>query len=85
MVRAVEWFIAKGLSPKDARLLVAEVVSGNAAVLMHDDRSGDEIVSGIAPPGGITELGNRILCQRGSESGWIAALDAIHRRIAGSG
>jgi pyrroline-5-carboxylate reductase len=84
MVRAVEWFIDQGLSPKDARLLVSEVLSGNAAVLMRDGRAGGEIVSGIATPGGITELGNRILCQHGSESGWIAALDAIHRRIVGS-
>lgn len=83
MVRAIKWFIDKGLSPNDARLLVAETLSGNADVLIQDDRSPAEIVSGIATPGGITELGERILQEHDSPRGWTAALDAIHQRILG--
>lgn len=79
MKQAIDWFETRGLGAADARALVAEVVGGNAAVLRDSPLELDEITSGVATPGGITEQGWRI-AEDGQ--GWPAALDAVLRRIS---
>jgi pyrroline-5-carboxylate reductase len=79
MRQAIDWFEANGLAAADARKLVAEVISGNAAVLRDDPHDLNEITGGVATPGGITEQGWRI-----AEEGrhWPLAFDAVLRRLS---
>jgi pyrroline-5-carboxylate reductase len=79
MKQVTEWFEANGLGAADARKLVAEIVSGNAAVLRDSPAKVDEIIHGVATPGGITEQGWRMTEQG---RGWPAALDAVLHRIS---
>ncbi|HEY5597609.1 MAG TPA: NAD(P)-binding domain-containing protein [Kiloniellales bacterium] len=79
MKQAIDWFTAKGLDATDARTLVAEVIGGNAAVLRDSALGLDEIVAGVATPGGITEQGWRVA---GQGRHWPAALDAVLRRLS---
>lgn len=81
MKQAIGWFTANGLAAADARALVAEVVAGNTAVLRDDPHGLDDIIAGVATPGGITEQGWRI-----AEDGrhWPAAFDAVLRRLSQS-
>jgi pyrroline-5-carboxylate reductase len=78
MKQAIDWFTAKGIGATDARTLVAEVIGGNAAVLRDSPLAVDDIINGVATPGGITEQGWRIA---GQGRGWPAALDAVLRRL----
>jgi pyrroline-5-carboxylate reductase len=79
MKQAIDWFTAKGLDATDARTLVAEVMGGKPAVLRDSAFGLDEIVAGVATPGGITEQGWRI-----AEEGrhWPLAFDAVLRRLS---
>jgi pyrroline-5-carboxylate reductase len=75
---AVNWFQDHGLSPEDARKLVAETVRGNAAMLLSSPLGLDAVAEGVVTKGGITEQGRRILDSGGS---WSDALSAIHTRV----
>lgn len=83
MKQLVDWFIAHGLEVDDARRLVAETLKGNAEVLLADAAPLDDLIAGIATPGGLTELGNRILEEGGATAAWQAALDAVGDRAGG--
>jgi pyrroline-5-carboxylate reductase len=85
MAHVAQWFERKGLQPSTARQLVACTLRGNAEVLLTPKEDFGQIIQGIAPPGGITELGNRTLSEAGGHSGWDLALDAVSRRINGKG
>jgi len=78
---AMAWFAANGLAPDDARRLVAEVLRGNATMLLESRLGMDEVARGVVTPGGITEQGRRLLDQGKS---WGEALDSLRQRIAGN-
>ncbi len=75
---AIAWFEANGLSPQDARALVAETLRGNATMLMETPRDMNHIARGVVTPGGITEQGRRLLDEG---KNWGEALTAIRRRM----
>ncbi len=79
MKQAIDWFAANGLGAADARKLVAEVVGGNATVLRDSPLALNDIIAGVATPGGITEQGWRV-----AEEGrhWPAAFDAVLHRLS---
>lgn len=79
---AMAWFTANGLAPDDARRLVAEVLKGNATMLLESRLGMDDVARGVVTPGGITEQGRKLLDQGRS---WPAALDSLRQRIAGNG
>lgn len=76
---AMDWFAANGLEASDARRLVAEILKGNATMLLQTPLGMDEVARGVVTPGGITEQGRRILDAGGS---WSAALDSILQRVS---
>jgi pyrroline-5-carboxylate reductase len=76
---AIGWFAANGLDPADARRLVAEVVRGNATMLLESPLSIDDVARGVVTPGGITEHGRKVLDGGGS---WPQALDSVLQRIS---
>ncbi len=76
---AINWFAANGLEPADARRLVAEVLKGNATMLLESPLAIDEVARGVVTPGGITEQGRKILDGGGS---WAEALDAVYKRVS---
>jgi pyrroline-5-carboxylate reductase len=75
---AMDWFSANGLDPADARRLVAEILKGNATMLLESPLSMDEVARGVVTPGGITEQGRNVLDSGGT---WAQALDAVLRRV----
>lgn len=76
---AINWFAANGLEPQDARRLVAEVLKGNATMLLETPLAIDAVARGVVTPGGITEQGRKILDGGGS---WSDALDAVFKRVS---
>jgi pyrroline-5-carboxylate reductase len=76
---AVRWFSANGLSPADARRLVAETLRGNATMLLESPLDLDHVARGVVTPGGITEQGRKVLDAGGS---WATALDGVFARIS---
>ncbi len=86
MRQMIDWFAAQGLDPGLARRLVAQTLRGNAEVLLHAPETLDDIVRGVATPGGITEHLVGVLAAGGGLKSWNDGLDSVLRRIAvGSG
>lgn len=81
MIRVINWFTRHGIDPHTARALVAETLIGNANVLSRVDAPLDEIASGVATPGGITERCIDALNEQGSLDQWSAALDSVRLAI----
>ena len=77
------WFAGRGLEPALARRLVAEVLRGNAEVLLRSDEDLDAITAGVATPGGITEQLVGVLRDRGALEAWDQAMDGVFARMVG--
>jgi pyrroline-5-carboxylate reductase len=77
------WFAARGLDPALARQLVAQVMRGNAEVLLRSDEDLDAICAGVTTPGGITEQLVATLHDRGAWQAWDAAMDGVLARMVG--
>ena len=65
MRQLADWYVGRGLEPALARRLVAEVLRGNAEVLLRSEEDLDAITAGVTTPGGITEQLVRALHDRG--------------------
>lgn len=77
------WFAARGLEPGLARQLVAETLRGNAEVLLRAPEGLDDIVRGVATPGGITEQLVGVLEADGGLAAWDKGMDGVLRRMTG--
>jgi len=77
------WFAGRGLDPAQARRLVAEVMRGNAEVLLRSDEDLDAITAGVTTPGGITEQLVGVLGDRGALGAWDEAMDGVFARMVG--
>jgi pyrroline-5-carboxylate reductase len=75
------WFAGRGLDPALARQLVAEVLRGNAEVLLRSQEDLDAITAGVTTPGGITEQLVAVLRDRGALGAWDEAMDAVLARM----
>lgn len=71
--------VAEGLDPELSLRLVAETMSGTAAML--SGRRPDEVIAAVAPPGGATELGLEALQAGGMPSSIEAAVVASLERF----
>jgi pyrroline-5-carboxylate reductase len=69
------------LDPALARQLVAEVLRGNAEVLLRSQEDLDAITAGVTTPGGITEQLVAVLRDRGALGAWDEAMDAVLARM----
>lgn len=83
MQRMIDWFVAQGVDPATARALVAGTLRGNAEVLLTEEIALDDLIPGIATPGGITEQLVGVLDERGGFAAWEAGLDAVRDRMLG--
>lgn len=83
MRHLVEWYEGHGLEAGLARRLVAQVLRGNAEVLLRSDEGLDAIVAGVATPGGITEQLVSVLRDRGALEAWDQAMDGVLQRMTG--
>lgn len=77
------WFAGRGLDPALARRLVAQVMRGNAEVLLRSEEDLDAICAGVTTPGGITEQLVGTLHDRGAWQAWDAAMDGVLARMVG--
>jgi pyrroline-5-carboxylate reductase len=83
MRHLADWYVGRGLDPDLARRLVAEVLRGNAEVLLRSDEGLDAITAGVTTKGGITEQLVGILRDRGALSAWDEAMDGVFARMVG--
>ncbi len=83
MRHLADWFVGRGLDPALARRLVAEVLRGNAEVLLRSDEGLDAITAGVTTKGGITEQLVGILRDQGALSAWDEAMDGVFARMVG--
>jgi pyrroline-5-carboxylate reductase len=83
MRHLADWYVGRGLDPALARRLVAEVLRGNAEVLLRSDEGLDAITAGVTTKGGITEQLVGILRDRGALSAWDEAMDGVFARMVG--
>ncbi len=79
---AMDWFERRGLDKALSRQLVAGILRGNAISLLETPSSMEELVQGFVTPGGITELGRKIVDRGGT---WEEALDAVLQRMRTQG
>jgi pyrroline-5-carboxylate reductase len=79
---AAAWAASAGVQEDVARVLVLETARGAAGMaLAHPDESLPVMLSGLATPGGLTELGLGVLHAGDGLSAWPAALDAVLERL----
>ncbi|MBT9247732.1 NAD(P)-binding domain-containing protein (plasmid) [Gemmobacter fulvus] len=80
MVTMIRWFENHGLASDYARKLVAATLQGNAGVLLAEDTPLDDILAGVATPGGITELMVDSLEKHDALNSWVYGMtDVLHR------
>jgi len=78
-----EWFLGKGLSPDQARLLVLGNIAGAAAYSGADPGRGlGEISDDIATEGTYTRAGLDVLLADGAAGPWLKALDLVGTGLA---
>lgn len=78
-----DWFSARGLDPDLSRRLVAETLRGNAEVLLQSQSTLEDVVKGVATPGGITEQLVAGLDGKGALQAWQDGMDAVFKRMRG--
>lgn len=83
MAYVIDWFVAQGLPPDQARNLVAATLRGNAEVLLQENRTTGDIRQSVTTPGGITELLLATLAETGGLEAWARGLDAVAQRLKG--
>lgn len=86
MYRFVEtletWFVERGLSPAQARLMVAGNIAGAAGYAMaRQDVPLAEISDAIATEGTFTKAGLDWLLEKEAASPWVEALDIVYGRL----
>ena len=75
------WFVEHGLTPSQARLIVAGNIAGAAGyALERSELSLDSVSDRIATPGTFTKDGLDYLRERRSDLPWIDALDIVFQR-----
>lgn len=80
----VVWTVREGVPLSTARALVLETARGATEMGMaNPDRGLSALLDSLATPGGVTREGLKILAEKGSLAAWVAALDAVHRRLRG--
>ncbi|MGO1118548.1 pyrroline-5-carboxylate reductase dimerization domain-containing protein [Rhodovibrionaceae bacterium A322] len=83
MAAITDWFVEQGLPQDMARSLVAQTLRGNAEVILQSPEPLQQIVEGVATPGGITHLCVDEVARRDGLQAWSHALDAILARMQG--
>ncbi|MDG1437468.1 MAG: NAD(P)-binding domain-containing protein [Emcibacteraceae bacterium] len=78
-----QWGVKNDLPAEMARDIVEQISAGAAGMAAKDvDKTLEEIVSGVATKGGITELGLDIIDSQNSFKSWHDAMDAVRTRLS---
>ncbi len=78
----VSWTENQGFDPETARSLVVETIEGACGMARHQkDMSLADIWETLATPGGISELGARVLEDEDAVAAWPKALDAVRAKM----
>lgn len=78
----IDWTVARGLPPKQARDLVLETARAASEMgLAHPEIGLSVLLDSLATPGGITRRGLETLKQSGGLTAWTEALDAVYARL----
>ena len=77
-----DWFVERGYSPEQARLVVADNIMGAAAYAKHNPgRNLGDISDGIATEGTYTKAGLDHLLKEQASLPWRGALDILERKL----
>lgn len=77
------WLAAHGIEPQVARRLSALTFVAAGRLTAESPTDLDDLMRGLVTPGGITELGQKTLEQKGAPAAWDAACDAVLARLQG--
>ncbi|MHA1969649.1 MAG: pyrroline-5-carboxylate reductase dimerization domain-containing protein, partial [Candidatus Hodarchaeales archaeon] len=78
----IDWTIQTGVPPLVAKSLILETMEGMAAISLAQNRNDlHGILRTLATPGGITELGLKVLNKKGAITNWNEALKAVFNKL----
>lgn len=78
----VRWGEGRGLSTEASRHLFTQAMRGATGMIMtHSDRPIAEMLTSLATPGGLTELGLNVFHDSGALSRWSEACQAVLHRL----
>lgn len=76
------WFVERGLSPAQARLMAAGNIAGAAShAMVHQDVPLAGISDAIATEGTYTKAGLDLLLEKEAAAPWVEALDIVYGRL----
>ncbi|MFT4001444.1 MAG: NAD(P)-binding domain-containing protein [Rhizobium sp.] len=81
--QSAEWCAAHGTDPQTMRQLVAQTFVGAGRLIAEKDQPMEDMLAELVTPGGITELGLKVLGERGQPDAWRDACDAVLARLTG--
>lgn len=74
------WFENNGIDPDFSHALIVQTLKANLEILSKDDKTLDEIISGVTTPGGITEQLNKELNRADAITAWQKGLDDLIKK-----
>ncbi|GAA5658039.1 pyrroline-5-carboxylate reductase [Brucella sp. NBRC 13694] len=81
--QTAEWCSEKGLDDRSARQLIANTFVAAGRLIAEKPEPMSQLLSDLVTPGGITELGMKILSEGGHQAIWREASEAVLTRLVG--
>ena len=81
--QTVDWSVARGARPEIMRELIARAFIAAGRMVCERGEPIETLLCELATPGGITELGLKVLSERGQPAAWNAACGAVLERLTG--
>lgn len=79
--QTTDWCIEKGLSQAIARQLVANTFVAAGRLIAEKPEPIEQLLSELVTPGGITELGIKVLSEKGHPNIWRDASEAVLKKL----
>lgn len=79
--QTTDWCIEKGLSQAIARQLVANTFVAAGRLIAEKPEPIEKLLSELVTPGGITELGIKVLSEKGHSNIWRDASEAVLKKL----
>jgi pyrroline-5-carboxylate reductase len=80
---SAEWCADKGIDAQTMRRLVAQTFVAAGRLITEKDQAMEDMLTELVTPGGITELGLKVLADSGQPEAWQAACEAVLSKLTG--
>lgn len=81
--RSAEWCADQGADAQTMRQLVAQTFVAAGRLMAEKDQAMEDMLRELVTPGGITELGLKVLADSGQPAAWQAACEAVLSKLTG--